>query len=880
LFQVMFGFAELTPSQHDDRVPSFIVEDPDTSIAEFDLFLNMTRGKSGGFEGELRYNTDLFDDGTIEDLVGYYLKVTAELAGAPDTPWTQLSRLRPGAIALASTFVTEALSPVLRGLSRYAGLLGGLMAPFHGRITEYLSDPNGMFARNEHGVNVILLRWEDFVREQGIATEDPATAATLLDETFDEFRAAIGQYRADCAAPLAVIVCPPSLAWSTRAWAVAFAVLSRRLAESCEQLPDVLAASASAGDALATDDESGWPDAIPYATDGFFASLGTSIAGHLLALLAQASAAAPADGPHALWRGRLTRAAAGPGDLTSVLARLLGNNIHGPAPEAAAEPFVEPATDTERRLAALWRETLAIERIGLNDNFFGLGGHSFLAIEMLRRIGAEFGQAVMPYDLFSRPTIGHLAQVLDSAPLDTVPKRGPVPVPRNVPLPVSSTQRRMRAAARLREPDARDNLAFAARLEGLLDEFALRTALSTLLARHEILRATISDEDGQPTLRMHPADGPWADAVFPPVAHLRPARDQRAETDRLVREVATEPFDLEAGPLIRVRLFSFGPREHCLVIVMHHAVSDHESWTIFLDELSIVYAAAREGRQPALPALCLQFADYACWQEAWLASPGAADGARRWRDLLEPVPARSVLPTDIQHSASGSHGKDRVTLRINPELAARLRSAARDLEVPLFSVLLAGYGLLVRHHTAQKYFVVGMPVANREYAGLAGAMGPFADLLPIRLAPHADLAVTDLVHATHEAILASRRLMGLPFGEILSASRPRQVTGRHPLFQTVVNLVEDEGPPVFAGLDLTELPQPPRDAGFDLFFDFRPDGDGLFSTLEFTCDLYSRDSAQALLKELVTTLDALTGPPHLVPDRSHCIEYEATDERS
>jgi hypothetical protein len=195
---------------------------------------------------------------------------------------------------------------------------------------------------------------------------------------------------------------------------------------------------------------------------------------------------------------------------------------------------------------------------------------------------------------------------------------------------------------------------------------------------------------------------------------------------------ANAPFDLAEGPLIRIRLLRAGPRAHWLCVVMHHAVADDRSWVIFLRELGILYAAARAGSKPDLPGLPLQFADYAHWQSAWLRQE-AAGLEQRWRELLINAPALSLLPTDLPREGEPAADCARATLRLDEALTSRLRATARDLEVPLFSLLLTGFQLLVRTMTGHERFVVGVPIANREDQRLASVMGDFADLVPVLL---------------------------------------------------------------------------------------------------------------------------------------------------
>ncbi|MGH3379729.1 MAG: condensation domain-containing protein, partial [Actinoallomurus sp.] len=979
LFQVMFGYADLDPAEGDGRTPTFTVESHDTGVTDFDLFLSMSM-RDGQVHGELGYNTDLFHPASAADLAGRYRDLTSELASAPDVEWDQIPLLRGGTVAIAASFTADPVAPALQGWSRYLGLRTRVEFAPYGQVFQQLLDPGGVFGRNPHGANVVLLRWEDLLRHHD-GGDDQQSALALLDRGLGDLRDALTAYRAWSAAALSILICPPSPAWSAQPWTGMFARLQERLARMCARLPDIRVGSADPPPATDYYDErSDQLASVPY-TPAFFATLGTLIArrywsiavrgidgivldtrqmpaawsegelrrlgaflsrqvrhGREVALVTRTGqdlpgglrAAAdagcrvagvegdgsvsvdvlleqltrrtsggvvvlgwdakihepsgvtavslPADhhrartlldrlwvldppvgepaGLRPIWPSRIARTAESRSEPESVLGHLGSTR---PAPPATGDvPFAEARTETERRLAALWCQALEVDRVGRTDNFFALGGHSLLAVGLLSRINAEFGRTVELYDLFSGPSVERLAQVIDAAEADHA--SGPVAVSRNGPLPVSSTQRRLWTLAKVHGPDARHNIAFSALLVGELDEPALRAAIATLVERHEVLRTTIVDHDGEPLLRVHPGGPAWSDQVFAPTVNVpaRPARDE--ETSLLLDAIAAEPFDLERGPLIRVRLLATDPAAHHLSVVMHHAVSDNRSWLIFLDELARLYATARADRDTTLPALPLQFADYAHWQSSWLSTDRVEGLQRRWRELLADAPPLSVLPTDLPRSRTLDPTSGQATLRIGADLTDRLRAVGRRLEVPLFSVLLTGFRILVGHCTDQDSFVVGTPVANRDHADLAALMGDFADLLPIRLTVEPDLPIPNLVRATHQAILDSRALQRLPFENIVSAVRASRVAHHHPLFQTVVNFVDGDDETLnLTGLTVTPAPPPPGATDFDLFLSINAEGDGLLSTLEYASALYTGAGAAALLEALHAMFEAVAG---------------------
>ncbi|MEU5365875.1 condensation domain-containing protein [Streptomyces sp. NPDC005925] len=877
LFQVMFGFHEVLPARFDDAVPEFTVETRDNGVTDFDLFLNMDRREDGCFEGELRYNTDLFTADAVADLTARFADVARAVAAAPDTPYSRLAPTRAGRIALAASFPIEPVLPVVRAWARHAGLGLGFDVPSEpGPVAAQLRALTGVFGMNPGAAHVVLLRWEDLATA-GAAPDrrDPEAVGAALDRGLVEFCDALSAYRAWSEDPLTIVLCPPSAAWSHWHGTEVFDGPARRLAEACRRRPDVRVRTARAtaaehAESTRSTGSDGFEedgddtdfldglDAVPYAGAGFHALLGASVVRSLLPLTVRDEDGRPAE-LVPVWPSRLAAGAAGPvGGVDAADLADGGPAAGGGTPGAAG--FREPVTGTERRLAAMWEQALKVDRVGLDDSFFALGGHSFLAVELLTRITAEFGRSVEPFELFRGPTLGHLAHLVDAA-APGGREDGPVPVSRDQALAPSSTQRRLWTLAKVHGAGLLHNSAFPLRIDGDLDEAALRTAVAALLERHESLRTTIAeDPDGVPVLRIVPDAARWGSEVFPATTTVPDGPGRAAEIERLMRAAAEETFELDRGPLARFRLFAAGPRTHYLSMAMHHAVTDNRSWAVLVRDLAELYRAARTGRDPQLPDLPVQFADYAHWQHTWLLGPGGRDHETRWRDIMRDVPAVSSLPTDFPRTGEIGSDSAAVTRRVGTELAARLRAAGRRMEVPLFSLVLTAYHLLAARAGGRDEFVVGTLNGNREHAGLSDVVGDFADLVPIRLTGAGDLTVAGRVAATHHAILDARAVQRLPFENIVSAVRAVRVPGRQPLFQTLFNFVDgDDGLPGIDGLALTQLNWLRSGTEFELLFSLDAEGDEFLITLDYQTGLYSPAGAEALLEAFAAMLEAVAG---------------------
>ncbi|WP_128809168.1 non-ribosomal peptide synthetase, partial [Xanthomonas translucens] len=290
-----------------------------------------------------------------------------------------------------------------------------------------------------------------------------------------------------------------------------------------------------------------------------------------------------------------------------------------PLPDTDAfdvKAYAVPEGELETMLAALWSDLLGVERIGRHDSFFALGGHSLLGTRLISRIRHTLGLELPLAALFMQPRLAEMAHALTSAAASQLPAI--VPLPREDNLPLSFAQQRLWFLAQL---DAQADLAYAmpggVELHGELDLPALQRALDRIVARHQALRTTFVASGDSAIQRIAPPEVGFAlDCI-----DLRHAHDPDADAQRLAKQEAHAPFDLEQGPLIRGRLLRLDEHRHRLLVTMHHIVTDGWSIGLLLRELGALYAAFVQGQPDPLPPLPIQYADYTLWQRRWLDGP-------------------------------------------------------------------------------------------------------------------------------------------------------------------------------------------------------------------------------------------------------------------
>ncbi|NNC22357.1 AMP-binding protein, partial [Corallococcus exiguus] len=551
-----------------------------------------------------------------------------------------------------------------------------------------------------------------------------------------------------------------------------------------------------------------------------------------------------------------------------VVLEALPLNVNGkvdrkalPEPEDTSRSvgFVAPRTATEEQLAALFAEVLRLERVGIQDDFFALGGHSLLATQLVSRVRAAFGVELPLRGFFEAPTVEALAAKFDSAhgsghylpPLRPVAHEGAVPL--------SFAQQRLWFLDQLTPGDASYNIPTALRLTGRVDVESLRRAFEALVARHDSLRTTFQEHQGQATQHIH-APGAWALPLMD-VSSL-PEAQREAEARRRVAEDARQPFRLEHGPLLRTALVRLGEEEHLLLVTMHHIVSDGWSMGVLVRELVTFYAAFTQGTAPALSPLPVQYADFAAWQRQWLQGETLDAQLRYWKQQLAGAPAALELLTDHPRPSIQSHAGAALTVQLPPETSQALKALARREGATPFMVLLAGFQLLLSRYAGQDDVSVGTPIAGRTQAETEGLIGFFVNTLVLRAQVNPRATFRELLAQVRGTTLAAFEHQHLPFEKLVEAVQSVRDASRSPLFQLMFALQNaPTGDLRIPGLTFQQVAAESRSAKFDLTLTLQDSAQGFVGWLEYSTALFERSTMERMASHLRILLEAVASRP-------------------
>jgi amino acid adenylation domain-containing protein len=590
-----------------------------------------------------------------------------------------------------------------------------------------------------------------------------------------------------------------------------------------------------------------------------------------------------------------------------------------PAPDRARfgseKTFALPRTPIEEVLAGIWAQVLGCESVSIHDNFFDLGGHSLLATQVMGRLRSILQVELPLRCLFESPTIAELAESIEATMKAGQNLKAPpiVTVPRDGKLPLSFAQERLWLVDRLEPNNTAYNMPAALRLVGSLNIAALEQSFNEIVRRHEVLRTSFTEVNGQPVQAIAPSL-----TLKIPVVDLQalPETERDAEVLRLAAQETQLPFDLAWGPLLRVTLLKLGLSEHVLLLTMHHIVSDAWSNGVFIRELAALYEAFCTGQPSPLPELSIQYADFAHWQRQWLQGEVLETLLSYWQRQLAGAPPKLDLkkiagepslphiPRDTSPPAPLLQGEGSIappfpplrgsklrregglgglgqpyssriatlparqekdttqSFALSANLSEKLKTLSCQEGTTLFMTLLAAFQTLLYRYTQQDDIVIGTDVANRNRAETEPLIGFFINLLVLRTNLSGNPSFRELLGRVREVALGAYAHQDLPFAKLVEALQPDRTSSHTPLFQVLFVLQNAPMPALkLPDLTLNFLEVNTGKAKFDLALFMEETEQGLIGYWKYNTELLNYSAIARLSGHLETLLSSIVKNP-------------------
>ncbi len=522
------------------------------------------------------------------------------------------------------------------------------------------------------------------------------------------------------------------------------------------------------------------------------------------------------------------------------------NALPAPGGAADAETYTAPRNVTEMKLSQLWEDVLKNGPVGIHDNFFDRGGHSLKATALVSRITKEFDVQVPLKDVFAHPTVEGLAAVIREG--TDSPYEAIKPAEKQETYPVSSAQKRIYVLQQLEDGGTGYNMPAVLELEGKLNPERMDRAFQELIKRHESLRTAFEqDEGGDPVQRIH-------DEV--PFTLQTTVLGERTEQEAAAAFI--KPFDLSQAPLFRAQIVKVSDERHLLLVDMHHIISDGVSVNILIQEFGELYNNRK------LPALRIQYKDYAVWQEGFKTGDAYKTQEAYWLKQLEGELPVLDLPADHARPPVRSFAGDKVSFTLDQEVASGLHKLARENGSTLYMVLLAAYTAFLSRLSGQEDIIVGSPIAGRPHKDLEPILGMFVNTLALRTRPEGGKPFVQYLQEVRETALEAFEHQDYPFEELVDKLGLTRDMSRNPVFDAMLVVQNNDYEPLY----LHDLKMKPAQVShlvskFDLTLQ-ASEGDGNIHFLfEYSTALFEKTTIERWVSHLTNVLSIIGKNPEV-----------------
>jgi tyrocidine synthetase-3 len=520
----------------------------------------------------------------------------------------------------------------------------------------------------------------------------------------------------------------------------------------------------------------------------------------------------------------------------------------------AGKEYAAPRNEIEEKLAALWSEVLEIQKetIGIDANFFDLGGHSLKATILLNRIHKALHVKIPLTEIFKTPFIRGLSGYIKQVARDRLAAVEPAPPAEYYPL--SSSQKRNYILWQMEKKNMNYNMSEAIILEGRLDINRFETTFLKLIRRHESFRTSFEIINGEPVQKIHDEVGFRIEyrALLGNQVEVEGGNPHSPDSFHHLIKGFIRPFDLSKPPILRVGLLKLEDLKHLLILDMHHIIADGTSVGIFIND----FMALSSGK--TLPPLRVQPKDFARWQNQQKPNDSLKQQEAYWLKEIANEPPRLNMPLDFKRPSRQSFEGRILPFEISKEAADALKELAKETDVTLFMLLLAVINVWLWKLSGSETIVVGSPIANRRHADLEGVIGQFVNTLALKNRPGGEKSFTDFLKEVAQKTLGAYENQEYPFEDLVEQVVNRREPGRQPIFDVMFALHNmDIGDITIPGLTLTIFGYDPDIAQFDLYLVAYEREDRLAFKVGYCTRLFKQETIKTFVRYFQEIIDTV-----------------------
>lgn len=526
-------------------------------------------------------------------------------------------------------------------------------------------------------------------------------------------------------------------------------------------------------------------------------------------------------------------------------------------------PYLAPRNEVEKTVARIFSECTGIDGVGIDDNFFDLGGDSLLLARLVSRLSLLFQREFSVAELFENASIAGIARLLEGAYPFGQASELVLSIAATDSPALSFAQQRLWFLDQLNPGDSAYNLLSVFEITGPLDVAALERSFNQIIARHEVLRTVFHAADGRACLRVLPS----ALLALPVVALGDGRMDDDAALQRQCAALARQTFDLGRAPLLRVSLLRTGDDQHILLLAVHHIVFDGWSMGVLWRELASCYEAFASGTRLALELPAVQYADFARWQRERMQALPLQEQLQYWRrqlDGITPLKLRADRPRPLMPTSRGA----KRAIVLSADLSARLKRLSGEHAATLFMTLLAAFQVLLHRYTAQDDIAIGCPIAGRNRPEFENLIGFFLNILVLRIDTAGAPSFLELLERVRHACLDAYGRQDLPFEKLVEELHPERHLNRNPLvdvtfaFQNTPRVA-----PELCGASVRQLDIDSGIARFDLQLFLEESAGQLRGCFTYNTDLFDAQTIDRMAENFTNLLEGIGADPTQPIDR-------------